>query len=86
MSRVIEALSPWEPGGYCKRRYNWEAWTDGRVHVCTRGEDFSVRPLKFVAAAHSHAKRKGFRVFTRVRGDDVEVQFLRKGQPFRSVA
>lgn len=61
------------------RKYPWERWTDGCIHVLTRGEDFDVSTYSFRHAAHNHADRNGFRVRTSTRGERVWLQFMRVG-------
>lgn len=61
-----------------RTKYNWPLWSDGRIHVLTRGVDFDVKPQCLAHAAYRRAEVHGIRVKTTVRGDRVWIQFYVK--------
>jgi hypothetical protein len=54
MSTVIEEF-PAQPMGR-PPKYDWDKWTDGRVHVCKAGKDFSCTAPSFRALVHATAR------------------------------
>jgi len=62
------------------RRYEWEDYTDGRVWMFQRGDDFpkNVSTASFRSSAYSFGKRYGFSVRTAVSSNTVFVQFIAK--------
>ena len=56
------------------RKYPWEWWLDGEVHVLRRGEDFQVSAASFQSYAHNVAGRYGTSVAVRRLGDVVLLQ------------
>ena len=76
MSAVAAAFP--EPCSGFPRKYEWERWTDGQIHICKRGEDFFCSPRRFAQTAWMHAERHGFSVQTNVRGRFVFIQFRRR--------
>jgi len=77
MSEIASAWPEPETTGF-PRKYPWESWTDGQIHICTRGVDFDVEPRRFARSAWMHADRHGLRVETTVRGRSVFLQFKPK--------
>lgn len=74
MSEIAEAFPP---RGF-PRKYPWELWSDGRIHILKRGTHFDSTPRLFVHAAYNHGERHGFRVTTCIQGSDVLLRFLPK--------
>jgi hypothetical protein len=61
-----------EPKG--RERYPFEQWFDGAVWRLRRGEDFDVTPTSMRGAIYGAAKRRGYKVETRIVSGVVMVQ------------
>lgn len=70
MSEVVESM----PSTGWKRKYPWELWFDGRVHMLERGKDFHTEPDNFRIQVHASAARRDLDVHTSVRGDKIYIQ------------
>lgn len=61
--------------------YPWDRWTDGKARRARRRKDFRCSPEGFKATLASHAARKGLAVTVSIKGNAVEFQFSKKGEP-----
>lgn len=58
--------------------YPWDRWSNGKVHSARRGEDFEVKAETFRHTVITRARRMGLWANTRVRGDVVTFQFVKR--------
>lgn len=74
MATVVKQFDGWIRGGNTNK-YPWEQWTDGRVWVVTRGEDFTAAIGSFAMSCYQRAHRDGRRVRIRKNEDEGTVHF-----------
>ena len=73
MEILEEGNANWHP----YKRYNWDAWMDGKVRVATKGEDFVCETDSFQLQLQMQGRKRGVKVKTRkVRDNSVQFQFL----------
>ena len=73
MAKKVKEL-PERLGGGMSEQYPWDEWLDGDVWMLAQGEDFDVVPTSFANTVRSAAKRRGYSVTTRIRGNSIYVQ------------
>jgi hypothetical protein len=67
------------------RKYPWDKWQNGRIHVAKRGEDFEIDVEEFRKSVNVRASKVGMKATTRVNGDTVTFRFW-KPAPSRKTA
>ena len=72
MSQVVTEM-PRRAGGFPKK-YPWELWFDGRIHLLEKGCDFTAPRKRFQQQVLIAARRRGATVTTRCRGDQLYIQ------------
>lgn len=55
VASVVKQFDGWSSGNVAK--YPWEQWTDGRVWLLKRGEDFKTGLTSFAGACYQRAHR-----------------------------
>jgi hypothetical protein len=63
------------------KRYPWDQWFDGNIRKAVRGTDFEVEATSFRVTIRAAAKRHGYTVRTKVRGNSVTFQATKIPEP-----
>lgn len=61
-----------------KPRYPWTLWANGQQHTIKQGVDFTNAPGSMRMTLQTTAGRKGYRLKSAVRGDEITFMFIPK--------
>jgi len=64
-AKILSELPQIRRGVALERTYPWEEWTDGRVYLITKGEDFAVTIPSMQSTLRQWAQRHGLKVQVR---------------------
>lgn len=67
--------------GKNRRRYDWDKYFDGKLHILTQGKDFTTDFHTFYSTAYAASRRLGLKVRIHCSGKEVAIQKVSDDHP-----